>query len=71
MSWASAISFNEDVAEEGLLERREVTSKGGWKRLYGSSRVASDECGFRRVLVSRIFDRVRTELLGDAVEEPT
>jgi len=71
VSWASAINFNEDVAEEGLLERREVTSKGGRKRLYRPSRVAPDEEGFKRVLADRIFDRVRTELLGDSVEEPT
>jgi hypothetical protein len=71
MSWASAINFNEDGAEEDLLERREVASKGGWKRLYRPSRVAPDEDGFRRILAGRVVDRVRTELLGDAVEEPT
>ena len=71
MSWVSAINFNEDGAEEDLLERREVASKGGWKRLYGPSRVAPDEEGFMRALADRIVDRVRTELLGDSIEEPT
>jgi hypothetical protein len=71
VSRASAINFLKKMAEEGLLEHREVTSKGGRKRLYGPSRVAPDEGGFRRILAGRIVDRVRTELLGDAVEEPT
>jgi len=71
VSRASAINFLKKMAEEGFLEHREVTSKGGRKRLYRPSRVAPDEGGFRRVLADRIFDRVRTELLGDAVEEPT
>jgi hypothetical protein len=71
VSRASAINFLKKMAEEGFLEHREVTSKGGRKRLYRPSRVAPDEDCFRRALAGRIFDRVRTELLGDAVEEPT
>ena len=71
VSRASAINFLKKMTEEGFLEHREVTSKGGRKRLYRPSRVAPDEDGFRRVLAGRVVDRVRTELLGDAVEEPT
>jgi len=67
VSRASAINFLKKMTKEGFLEHREVTSKGGRKRLYGPSRVAPDEEGFRRALAGRIFDRVRTELLGDAV----
>jgi predicted transcriptional regulator len=71
VSRASAINFLKKMAEEGFLEHREVTSKGGLKRLYRPSRVAPDEKGFKRALANRIFDRVRTELLGDAVEGRT
>ena len=71
VSRASAINFLKKMAEEGFLTYREVTSKGGRKRLCRPSRVAPDEGGFRRVLASRIVERVRTELLGDAVEGRT
>lgn len=71
VSWASAINFLDKMTEEGFLDYREATAKGGWKRIYRPSRVAPDEWGFRRVLAARIFDRVRAELLGDAAEQPT
>jgi len=67
VSRASTINFLKKMAEEGFLEHREVTSKGGRKRLYRPSRVTPDEEVFRRVLAGRIFDRVRMELLGDAI----
>jgi hypothetical protein len=68
VSRASAINFLNRMAEEGFLDYREATAKGGWKRIYRPSRVAPDEGGFRRALADRIFDRVRTELLGDIVD---
>jgi len=67
VSRASAINFLKKMAGEGFLTYREVTSKGGRKRLYRPSRVAPDEEGFRRVLADKIIGRVRMELLGDAV----
>jgi DNA-binding PadR family transcriptional regulator len=67
VSRASAIKFLKKMAEEGFLKHREVTSKGGRKRLYRPSRVAPDEKDFRRALADRIFNKLRTELLGDAV----
>jgi hypothetical protein len=67
VSRASAINFLKKMAEEGFLTYRETTTKGGWKRIYRPSRTAPDEDGFRRVLAGRIFDRVRTELLGDSI----
>jgi len=68
VSRASTINFLDKMTEEGLLDYREATTKGGWKRIYRPSRVAPDEEGFRRALAGRIFDRVRTELLGDAID---
>jgi len=47
-------------AQGGHLER-------GRKRLYRPSRTAPDKDGFRRALADRVVDRVRTELLGDAI----
>jgi len=67
VSRASAINFLKKMAEEGFLEHREVASKGGRKRLYRPSRTAPDKDGFRRALADRVVDRVRTELLGDAI----
>ena len=65
VSRASTINFLDRMAGEGLLDYREATTKGGWKRIYRPSRVAPDEDGFRRALADRIFDRVRTELLSE------
>jgi hypothetical protein len=65
MSRASAINFLDKMTEEGLLDYREATTKGGWKRIYRPSRVAPDEEGFRKALAARIDDRVRMELLGE------
>jgi predicted transcriptional regulator len=56
VSRTSAINFLKKMAEEGFLEHREVTSKGGRKRLYWPSRVAPDEEDFRRALAGRTFD---------------
>jgi len=69
VSRASAINFLKKMAEDGFLEHREVTSKGGRKRLHWPSRVAPNEESFKMAFADRIFNRVRTELLGEAVEE--
>jgi hypothetical protein len=65
VSRASTINFLDKMTEEGLLDYRETTTKGGWKRIYRPSLIAPDEEGFRKALADRIFERVRTELLGD------
>ena len=65
MSRASAINFLNTMAEEGFLIYREVTTKGGWKRLYKPSKIASDEETFRRTITERIVDKARRELLED------
>jgi len=70
MSRASAINFLDKMTEEGFLDYREATTKGGWKRIYRPSLIAPDEEGFRKTLAARIADRVRAELLGDAAEQP-
>jgi len=62
MSRATAINFLNRMAEEGFLTYREVTAKGGHKRLYLPSPEAPDERAFRRVLAARLIERARTEL---------
>jgi hypothetical protein len=66
MSRAAAINFLNMMAEEGFLEYREATAKGGRKRLYRPSLSAPNEEAFRRVLAGRFIDKARTELAGDA-----
>ena len=65
VSRASTINFLDKMTEEGLLDYREATTKGGWKRIYRPSLIAPDEEGFRKALAARIDDRARTELLGE------
>ena len=62
MSRATAINFLNEMTDEGFLTHREVTSKGGHKRLYRPSPEAPDEEAFRRVVASRLTERARTEL---------
>jgi len=63
MSRATAINFLNRMAEEGYLTYREVTAKGGHKRLYLPSPEAPDDRAFRRVLAARLMERARTELM--------
>ena len=65
VSRASTINFLDKMTEEGFLDYREATTKGGWKRIYRPSLIAPDEEGFRKALAARIDDRARTELLGE------
>jgi len=65
MSRASSINFLNTMTEEGFLIYREVTTKGGWKRLYKPSKIASDEEVFSRTIAERIIDKARRELLED------
>ena len=65
MSRASSINFLNRMAEEGFLTYREATTKGGVKRLYEPSEIASDEEAFRRAIADRIVDKARRELLED------
>jgi len=65
MSRASSINFLYKMAEEGFLIYREATTKGGWKRLYKPSKIASDEEVFSRTMAERIIDKARRELLED------
>jgi len=62
MSRATAINFLNVMAEQGFLAYREVTTKGGWKRLYWPSEIAPDEGAFRRIMAERIVDKARKEL---------
>ena len=70
MSRATAINFLNMMADEGFLEYREATAKGGRKRLYRTSPEAPDEETFRRVLAYRCIDKARTELAGDVQPRP-
>jgi len=65
MSRASSINFLNTMAEEGFLIYREVTTKGGWKRVYRPSSIALDEETFSRTIAERIIDKARRELLED------
>jgi len=65
MSRASSINFLNMMAGEGFLAYREATTKGGWKRLYEPSKIASDEEVFSRTIAERIIDKARRELLED------
>ena len=62
MSRAAAINFLNEMAYGGFLAYREVTTKGGRKRLYRPSPEAPDEETFGRALAGRIIDKARTEL---------
>ena len=64
-SRASSINFLNGMAEEGFLAYRDTTSKGGMKRLYAPSKIASDEEAFRRAMAERIEDKARRKLLED------
>jgi hypothetical protein len=68
MSRAAVINFLNMMAEEGFLGYREITTKGGRKRLYRPSPEAQDEEAFRRALADRIIDKARTKLARDARE---
>jgi len=70
MSRATAINFLNMMADEGFLEYREATAKGGRKRLYRPSPEAQDEEAFRRALADRLVDKARMELAGDAQPRP-
>ena len=63
MSRASSVNFLNTMAVEGFLIYREATTKGGWKRLYKPSKIASDEEVFSRTLAERIIDKARRDLL--------
>jgi len=62
MSRASVISFLNRMVEEGFLEYREATGKGGHKRLYRPSEKAQDEESFRRTMAERIMRKVLEEM---------
>jgi len=62
MSRASVISFLNRMVREGFLEYREVTDKGGHKKLYRPSPEARDEGSFRRIIAERIIRRVLEEI---------
>jgi len=66
MSRAAVINFLNVMVEEGFLECREATAKGGRKQIYRPSPEAQDEEAFGRALADRIIDKARTELAGDA-----
>jgi hypothetical protein len=70
MSRATAINFLNMMVEEGFLEYREATAKGGRKRIYRPSPEAQDKEAFGRALADRIIDKARTELAGDAQPRP-
>jgi len=70
MSKASVINFLNMMVDEGFLECREATAKGGRKRLYRPSPEAQDEEAFRRALADRLVDKARMELAGDAQPRP-
>ena len=65
MSRASSINFLNTMAEEGFLDHRKVTAKGGWKRVYRPSSIALDEETFSRTIAERIIEKARRELLED------
>jgi DNA-binding PadR family transcriptional regulator len=65
MSRATAINFLNEMVEEGFLEYRETTTKGGRKRLYRPSPAAPDEEGFRKLLAESVTDKARRELMED------
>jgi hypothetical protein len=65
MSRATVINFLKDMAEEGFLEYREATTKGGWKRLYVPSKMVPDEEAFRKALTERIIEKIRRELMDN------
>ncbi len=58
MSRASIIMFLNTMAEEGFVEYRDVSSKGGWKRLYRPSQAAPEEGSFRKRIIDMILEKV-------------
>jgi len=70
MSRAASINFLNEMADGGFLVYREVTAKGGRKRIYRPSPEAQDKEAFGRALADRIIDKARTELAGDAQPRP-
>jgi len=63
MSRASIIMFLNMMAEEGFVECRDVSSKGGWKRLYRASTAGPDEESFKQLIAGRIMDKVVNEII--------
>jgi predicted transcriptional regulator len=50
ISRASIINFLEDMASMGVLNKREVTGKGGYRGVYS---IKMDESGFRKFVAER------------------
>jgi len=66
MSRASSINFLNMMVREGFLAYREVTTKGGWKRIYRPSPSAPGEEAFRRAMAERIMNKARIELINNS-----
>ncbi len=62
MSRASIIMFLNTMAEEGFIEYRDISSKGGWKRLYRPSQATPEEGSFRKRIIDMILEKVVNEL---------
>jgi predicted transcriptional regulator len=64
MSRASVIFFLNDMVDEGFLDFRRETGKGGYHRVYVPVSGVSDEGGFRRRVAERVLARL-SEFQGE------
>jgi len=62
MSRATVINFLNEMVDEGFLDYRETTGKGGHKRFYMPKEDLSDEEAFKKTLARRILSKLRSEL---------
>ena len=53
ISRASIINFLEDMVEMGVLSKREITGKGGYRGIYSSK---MDESGFKRFIAETTLE---------------
>ncbi len=65
MSRASVISFLNRMVEEGFLEYREATGKGGHKRIYRPSEKTQDEEELKGMMAERIMRKVLGEMAAN------
>jgi predicted transcriptional regulator len=62
ISRASVINFLEDMASMGVLNRREITGKGGYRGVYSSE---MDESGFRKFVAKTVIEALVRSFLDE------
>jgi predicted transcriptional regulator len=65
VSRASVINFLNDMVERGFIDYREVTGKGGYKRIYKTNALSGDYSELQRTICDLVLMHLRNHLGGD------